>query len=135
MSGVSANTAVPRSLVWTTDYDVLPADHVVERRDGYLMVRSPGNPAHWWGNLLLFDNVPEPGDGARWERLFELEFGGDPQVAHVTLAWDRTDGSLGRAREEFVSRGYELEEAVGLVAEPAALRMHPRANPDVVIRE
>jgi ribosomal protein S18 acetylase RimI-like enzyme len=134
MSGVSANT-VPRSLVWATDYDVLPADHLVQRRDGYLMVRSPGNPAHWWGNLLLFDDAPEPGDGERWERLFDLEFGEQPGVEHVTLAWDRVDGALGSAREEFVARGYELDEVVGLVAEPGALRMHPRANREVLIRE
>jgi ribosomal protein S18 acetylase RimI-like enzyme len=134
MSGVSANT-VPQSLVWATDYDVLPVDHVVERRDGYLVVRSPSNPAHWWGNLLLFDDAPEPGDRQRWEQLFELEFEDEPLVGHVTLAWDRVDGTLGHAVEEFVSRGYELEEVIGLVARPAALRMHPRANREVVIRE
>lgn len=44
-------------------------------------------------------------------------------------------GVLGSAREEFVSRGYELEDVVGLVAQPHALRMHPRANQDVLIRE
>jgi GNAT superfamily N-acetyltransferase len=134
MPGVSVNT-VPTSLVWATDYDVLPVDHVVERRDGYLMVRSPSNPAHWWGTLLLFDDAPKPGDGERWERLFDLEFGADPRVAHVSLAWDRVDGALGSAREEFVSRGYELEEVVGLVAKPSELRMHPRSNRDVVIRD
>ena len=121
--------------MWATDYDVLPVDHVVERRNGYLMVRSPGNPAHCWGNLLLFDDAPKPRDGERWERLFELEFGENPGIEHVTLAWDRVDGTLGSAREEFVSRGYELEAAVGLVADPDELRMHPRANRDVAIRE
>jgi GNAT superfamily N-acetyltransferase len=120
--------------VWVTDYDVLPVDHVVERRDGYLVVRSPGNPAHYWGNLLLFDDAPEHRDGERWERLFELEFGESPLVEHVTLAWDRVDGALGSAREEFVARGYELDEVVGLVADSGALRMHPRANQEVVIR-
>jgi ribosomal protein S18 acetylase RimI-like enzyme len=134
MSDVTVNT-VPSSLVFATDYDVLPLDHVVQRRDGYLAVRSPGNPAHWWGNLLLFDDAPKAGDGARWERLFDSEFGDEPLVAHVTLAWDRVDGAVGRAREEFVSRGYELEEAVGLVGDPGVLRTHPRANREVVIRE
>lgn len=121
--------------MWATDYDVLPVDHVVERRDGYLVVRSPSNPAHWWGNLLLFGDAPAVGDRARWERLFELEFGDVPQVEHVTLAWDRVDGALGRATEEFVSRGYVLEEIVGLVAEPADLHLHPRANREVVVHE
>ena len=127
--------AIPRSLVWATDYDVLPVDHVVERRDGYLVVRSPGNPAHYWGNLLLFDDAPQHRDGERWERLFELEFGENPLVEHVTLAWDRVDGALGSAREEFVARGYELDEVVGLVADSGALRVHPRANREVVIRD
>jgi GNAT superfamily N-acetyltransferase len=127
--------AIPQSLVWATDHDVLPVDHVVERRDGYLVVRSPGNPAHYWGNLLLFDDAPEHRDGERWERLFELEFGESPLVEHVTLAWDRVDGALGSAREEFLTRGYELEEVVGLVADSGALRTHPRANTEVVIRD
>lgn len=127
--------AIPRSLVWATDYDVLPVDHVVEHRDGYLVVRSPGNPSHYWGNLLLFDDAPQHQDGERWERLFALEFGEDPLVEHVTLAWDRVDGALGSAREEFVARGYELDEVVGLVADSGGLRMHPRANREVVIRD
>jgi len=127
--------AVPRSLLWATDHDVLPVDHVVERRDGYLVVRSPGNPAHYWGNLLLFDDAPVGGDGQRWERLFEREFGDNPLIQHVTLAWDRVDGALGAAREQFVARGYELDEVIGLVADPGSLLMHPRANREVVIRE
>ena len=120
--------------MWATDYDVLPIDHVVERRDGYLVVRSPGNPAHYWGNLLLFDDAPQHRDGERWERLFELEFGENPLVQHVTLAWDRVDGALGSAREEFVARGYELDDVVGLVADSGALLVHSRANREVVIR-
>ena len=55
---------MPRSLVWATSIDVLPPDRVVERRDGYLVVRSPANPAHYWGNLLLFDDAPAAGDGS-----------------------------------------------------------------------
>lgn len=120
--------------MWATDYDVLPADHVVERREGYLVVRSPSNPAHWWGNLLLFDDAPQSGDAGRWERLFEQEFRDEQRVEHVTLSWDRVDGALGRAREEFVSRGYVLEEVIGLVAVPSGLRAHPRANREVVVR-
>ncbi len=125
---------LPRSLVWATEVDVLPIDHVVTRRDRYLVVRSPGNPTHYWGNLLLFDEPPGPGDGSAWERAFELEFGGDPRVRHRTFAWDRVDGSLGCALEEFVARGYELEQSIGLVATPAQLLAHPRANREVAIR-
>ena len=77
------------SLVWATDIDVLPLDRVVERRDGYLVVRSPSNPDHWWGNWLLFDDPPAAGDGIRWERRFEAEFGGERPLAHRAFGWDR----------------------------------------------
>jgi hypothetical protein len=119
---------VPRSLVRATDIDVLPLDRVVERREGYLVVRSPSNPGHYWGNLLVFDAPPGAGDGVRWEDLFRAEFAGDPEVRHRTFAWEGTDGALGRAREEFLARGYELEQIVGLVARPEDLRPHPREN-------
>jgi ribosomal protein S18 acetylase RimI-like enzyme len=124
----------PRSLVLATDIDVLPSDRIVERHDGYLTIRSPSNPAHYWGNLLLFDAPPVEGDAQRWEHLFDQEFGDEPLVRHQTFAWDRTDGSAGRAREEFVPRGYDVDEIVGLVAERDQLNDHPRANRDVVVR-
>lgn len=126
--------AVPRSLVRATDLDVLPVNRVVERRDGHLVVRSPSNPRHWWGNLLLFDDPPLAGDAARWERMFESEFAGEPRVQHRTFAWDRVDGALGCARNEFVPRGYDLEETVGLIATAGRMQSHPRENRDVVVR-
>jgi ribosomal protein S18 acetylase RimI-like enzyme len=125
---------IPRALVWATDLDVLPADHVVIRRDGYLAVHSPSNPVHWWGNLLLFDGPPEPGDGPRWERLFAAEFADEPRVRHRTFGWDRVDGAEGEAEPELARRGYELERSVGLVATPDQLSPHPRANREVEIR-
>ncbi len=110
---------------------MLPPDRVVERRDGYWVIRSPSNPTHYWGNLLLFDDPPAAGDAARWRRRFAEEFAGDRRVKHQTFGWDQTDGVLGAAREEFVSGGFELEQTVGLAAAPARLRAHPRENRDV----
>jgi ribosomal protein S18 acetylase RimI-like enzyme len=118
--------------VWATDIDVLPLDRVVERRDGFLLVHSPGNPSHYWGNLLLFDEPPGVGDRLRWEALFEEAFADEPRVRHRTFAWDRTDGVAGAAREEFGTRGYDVEETVGLVAE--RLTPHPRENREVEVR-
>ena len=111
-------TNVPRSLVLATDIDVLAIDHTVTRRDGYLVVRSPSNPTFWFGNFLVFDDAPGPGDGERWVQLFEQAFADEPRVRHRTLRWDRTDGEIGAATEEFVDHGYELESLVGLIAEP-----------------
>jgi ribosomal protein S18 acetylase RimI-like enzyme len=125
---------VPRSLVWATSLDVLSLDHVVERRPGFLFVRSPSNPAYYWGNLLLFDDPPVPGDAPRWEALFDEAFGDEPRVRHRTFAWDRTDGVSGAAHEEFAGRGYRVEESVGLVADAHQLLPHPRENSDVVVQ-
>jgi ribosomal protein S18 acetylase RimI-like enzyme len=123
-----------RSLVWATDLDVLPADRVVERRDRYLVIRSPSNPAHWGGNLLLFDDPPAPGDRARWEERFDSEFAAEPAVRHRTLAWDQVDGSCGSAEQEFVGRGYELARSVGLIAPTQSIRPHDRENREVRVR-
>jgi ribosomal protein S18 acetylase RimI-like enzyme len=125
---------VPRSLVWATHLDVMALDSTVERRDGYLAVRSPSNPTFYWGNFLLFDEPPDAGDGERWERAFENEFVDEPRVRHRTFAWDRADGAFGLAPEELPPRGYELEEYVGLVARHDQVTAHPRGNSDVVIR-
>jgi ribosomal protein S18 acetylase RimI-like enzyme len=129
-----AMVPTPRSLVLATDIDVLAIDHTVTRRDGYLVVRSPSNPTFWFGNFLVFDDAPRPGDGGRWERLFEREFADEPRVRHRTLRWDRSDGEADAATEEFTGRGYDLESLIGLVAEPGELVAHPRANQDVRIR-
>lgn len=124
-----------RSLVWATDFDALPLDTRFRRRSGHLLVRSPSNPGHYWGNLLLLDDAPRAGDGRRWEGIFEESFADQPAIAHSTFAWDRTDGDLGAAREEFVGRGYQLAELVGLMAEPREIRVHPRENREVLVRE
>ncbi len=122
-----------RSLVIATDIDVLPLDSVVERRDGYLAVRSPSNPRHYWGTFLAFDDAPRTGDGARWEALWETEFGTDSRLLHRTFVWDRPDGEQGAAAAEFLARGYRPDDNVGLVATPDTIRPHPRENPDVVV--
>ena len=122
----------PRSLIWATDLDVLGPDRVVERRDGYLVARSPGNPTFYWGNFLLFDREPAPGDAPRWEALFDEEFADEPRVRHHAFGWDRTDGEPGAAHQEFGPRGYSIEQMAGLVAE--RLVPHPRASADVVVR-
>jgi ribosomal protein S18 acetylase RimI-like enzyme len=127
-------STVPRSLVWATSIDVLGVDHVVERRDDHLLVRSPSSPSCYWGTLLLFDVPPGPGDGERWESIFADTFADEPRVRHVTLAWDGPDAPLGSAQAEFVPRGYDLDSSVGLVATPADLRQHQRADQEVTVR-
>jgi ribosomal protein S18 acetylase RimI-like enzyme len=130
---MSAQDVQPRSLVWATDIQVLPQGRVLERRGGYLVVRSPENPHHHWGNFLLFDEAPTAGAADRWVQLFEEEFSDTPAVTHRAFGWDVLDGDLGEAREEFVSRSYELEEIVGLCAPAGAVAPHPRENREVTV--
>jgi ribosomal protein S18 acetylase RimI-like enzyme len=122
------------SLVWATDVDVLAPDHTLERRDGYWVVQSPGNPTFWWGNLLLFDEAPSLGDGERWPELFAQEFVARPEVTHCTLGWDRVDGEAGLAEHELVARGFELEWTSGLIAKPEQIQEHPTANGEAEVR-
>lgn len=98
-------------------------------------MRSPGNPGHYWGNFLVFDDAPVDGDEPRWEAAFVAAFGSTPGVNHRTLVWDRVDGFQGEAREEFLAAGYELWQNAGLTASPADLHPHPRANSEVEVRE
>lgn len=129
-----SDNLVPRSLVWATNIDVLPPEHTVRRADGYLVVRSPTNPSHWWGNFLVFDDAPAEGDGPRWEALFADAFSDEPRVAHRTFAWDRVDDERGAVAHEFAARGYDVELSVGMIATPDEIRLHPRANAEVEVR-
>src|SRR5579875_1332404 len=113
---------VPCSLVLATDIDVLGPDCVLRRDGDHLVVRSPGNPDHWWGNFLVFDDAPAPGDGDRWEMAFDGAFADGPRIRHRALAWDRTDGEPGAAVTELVARGYRLEQTIGLIATPSEIR-------------
>jgi len=124
---------VPRSLVLATDLDVLPNDGIVRRDGDRLVVRSPSNPHHWWGNFLLFDDAPRAGDGERWEELFEATFADAHDVHHRAFTWDRPDGEDG-AIEEFAARGYEVVRSVGLIASPGEITPHARADRKLEIR-
>jgi ribosomal protein S18 acetylase RimI-like enzyme len=123
-----------RSVGWASSIDVLTLDRVVERRGGFVAVRSPSNPSHYWGNFLLFDEPPREGDASRWEALFEDSFGDEHRVRHRTFAWGRTETDVGAARSEFVDRGYNLDESVALIARAAQLRPHPRESSAVEVR-
>ena len=64
----------------------------IEDRGDHLVVRSPHNPQHWWGNFLLVGDVPAPESAKEWLERFTAEF---PHVRHVALGFDATQGSVG----------------------------------------
>jgi ribosomal protein S18 acetylase RimI-like enzyme len=128
------SAAAPSSLVLNTLIDVLPGDRLVSREGDHLVVRSPSNPGHWEGNMLLFDDAPAPGDCERWEAAFDAAFADEPLIRHRTFYWDRADGEEGAAVTELGEHGYRLERDVGLIAAPREITAHPGANREVEIR-
>lgn len=96
----------------------------VEDRGDHLVVRSPHNPDHWWGNFLLLDRVPPAGAAASWLDRFAAAF---PGAGHVCLAFDGTDTGVDDLAW-FTQRGFYAEAQVVLTAS----RVHPPAGADRV---
>ncbi|KRV48011.1 acetyltransferase [Wenjunlia vitaminophila] len=85
------------SLGYRTDLMVLAsAGSVIVDRPSHLVVRTPSNPDFWWGNFVLFDAPPGPGDAERWSAVFAREF---PEAEHLALGVDGTRGDAGDAGE------------------------------------
>jgi GNAT superfamily N-acetyltransferase len=78
-----------RSLGYRSDLMIraLEGSQITDR-GGYLVIRTPRNPAFWWGNFLLLPGLPALGDPGRWLAIFAAEF---PGAEHVTLGIDTTD--------------------------------------------
>ncbi len=105
-------------------------DGKVEDRGNYLVMRSLTNPNYFWGNLLIFDRPPQPGDYASWTALFKKEFP-DPRIYHVTLAWDSPQSEVGDVTE-FTKNGFLLEANATLSAKSVTLP--PRFNEHLEVR-
>jgi len=77
----------------------------VEDCGDHLVVRSPHNPAYWWGNFLLLDRAPAPEDIHRWMDRFAAVL---PEAKHRAFAIDGTDGTLADL-DGFAERGLSVE--------------------------
>jgi len=120
-----------RSLAYRTDL-IFPAfDGEILDRGRYLVIRTPSNPTFYWGNFLLFDRPPTPGDEERWPRLFAEEIGVPPPVRHQTFGWDSPEGDPGAA-QSFVERGFHLVQSSVLTASTVA--PPPRFASEIVVR-
>jgi len=80
------------SLGYRTDLALLTAGgSLVEDRGDHLVVRSPHNPTHWWGNSLLLARTPSAPDAHSWLERFAAAF---PDADHVALGVDGTGGRV-----------------------------------------
>jgi ribosomal protein S18 acetylase RimI-like enzyme len=117
------------SLGFRTDVALraLEGAEVTDRGD-YTVVRSPDNPAFWWGNFLLLAGWPEPGTGDGWLARFAAEF---PQAEHLALGVD-AGHEPAQVPPEFLAAGLEFERAIVLSC--AAVQPPPRQNTEAEIR-
>jgi GNAT superfamily N-acetyltransferase len=118
------------SLGYRTDLMIraLEGSQVVDH-PGYVTVRTPANPAFWWGNFVLLPGKaarrgPEPGLA-----LMRSEF---PASAHVALGIDVTSGPAA-GLDDFAAAGLDVHHDTVLTA--GALREPPHPNHAAVLRE
>jgi len=117
------------SLGYTTDLALLAlGGSVMEDRGDHLVVRSPHNPTHWWGNFLLLAGMPATEDCPGWLERFHETF---PAAAYVALGVDVPDGTA-EDLAWFAGRGLSVEAQTVMTA----TEVHaPRSrNDDAVCR-
>ncbi len=102
-----------RSLGFRTDLALLTASgSVVEDRGTHLVVRTPANPAYYWGNFLLLAEPPVPGGEREVVGAFHTEF---PTARHVSIGIDTGDLSAD-SRAAFEGAGMTIDVAAVLTA-------------------
>ena len=85
-------------------------------RGSHLVVRTPRNPTYRWGNYLLFDAPPGPGDVERWPALFEHEMADVVGTGgHRAFGWDDPSGEEGELAP-FLDAGYRVDRSGVLTA-------------------
>lgn len=100
---------------------VLEGSEVVDHGDN-LVVRTPANPAFWWGNFILLGSPPPPADAGRWLARFAEAF---PGAGHAALGVDVTDQSAVDPAG-FVDAGFRFE--LNTVMTARSVREPPRPN-------
>jgi ribosomal protein S18 acetylase RimI-like enzyme len=120
----------PISLGYQTDLALLRlGGSRFEDRGDHLVVRSPHNPTHWWGNYLLVAQVPTPETSQGWLDRFAAEF---PTAEHVALGFDGTQSTVAEL-SWFAERGFGTEAAVVMTA--TAAREPQKLNKEATCRE
>ena len=110
------------SLGYRTDLKLIElAGSELTDRGEYVVVRTPANPAYWWGNYLLFRTPFAAGQVAARLELFRSEF---PAAKHVALGIDNIDGEVG-AEEELVAAGFGIERYTVMTATDVIVPARP----------
>lgn len=117
------------SLGYRTDLALLRlAGSEIEDRGDHVVVRSPHNPAHWWGNFLLLASTPRSDETDLWLDRFASAF---PQAQHLAFG---VDGTAGRTSDlaGLTDRGLSVEAQTVMTATDVHAPPHP--NHDATYR-
>lgn len=104
---------------------------VIDRGD-YTLVQTPSNPGYHWGNYIIFNYAPRPGDLEKWRSIFLKEFSYYKTPNHFVFAWDTASPEQG-VFDEFLKANFEFDTAVVLTAKE--VNPPAKVNEDVVIRK
>ncbi len=106
----------------------LEGSQVVQHPD-YVTVRTPANPAFFWGNFMLLPARAAHEGAEPCLARFRSEF---PDSAHVALGIDVTSGAAA-GLDDFAAAGLDVQHDTVLTA--GALREPPHPNQAAVLRE
>jgi ribosomal protein S18 acetylase RimI-like enzyme len=96
---------------------------------GYVTVRTPANPAFWWGNFVLLSGQAARQGAGPGLALLRSEF---PAAAHVALGIDVTSAAAA-GPDDFTAAGLDVHQDTVLTA--GALREPPHPNRAAAVRE
>lgn len=120
------------SLGWRTNLMFARFDGQVLDRGNHLLVRTPANPAFWWGNFLLFQHAPGPGDFERWMALFDEQIvARQPDSRHRAFGLDVAQRPV--LPPEFTAAGFALDEATVLTLTPDRRRAPRSRGPEEAV--
>ena len=118
------------SLGYRTDLALLRLGGTeVEDHGDHLVVRSPHNPAHWWGNFLLLYGVPPQQQSELWVDRFHARF---PEADHIAIGFDGTAGTV-EDLAGFTAAGLTAEAQTVMTA--TSVHEPPRPNREATYRQ
>jgi len=110
-----------RSLGLATDVGLAATRGTLVDRGDCLVVETPDDPGYYYGNLLVLPEPPLADSIDRWQARFHHELP-NPEIRHVTLAWDGIAGDAGPV-DELEAAGFTMDHSVVMSA--AAVIAHP----------
>lgn len=111
----------PLDLATQTDLAILRlTGSTVADHGDHLVVRSPHNPGHHWGNYLVVTDPAGAGDADRWVKVFAQAF---PGARHVAVALPGPTPP-----EAWTAQGLEVEVDDVLVSDRAVAMGEPPAG-------